>query len=276
MNYEQDRLKRQLESIYLAYNKRELIHPDPLEFLDNYPEPKDREIAALIAASLAYGRVDQILKHVGAVFQIIKESYFLKVESSNNYISSYLIQSSDADIIRDFRNFRYRFTNDEHITSFLIGIKSMVKEYGSLKEFFLNAIKREDINIIPALTQFVKRITEKGNCGNLAPNPEKGSACKRNCLFLRWLIRKDEVDPGGWDEIPSSMLIVPLDTHMHRTGRLLKFTQRKQTDMKTALEVTDGFRQICPDDPVKYDFCLTRFGIHPDMDFSELEEVVKK
>ncbi|MBF0303182.1 MAG: TIGR02757 family protein [Desulfamplus sp.] len=270
IDYDKAHLKKQLELIYTAYNKKEYIHPDPLEFLDNYPDPKDREIAALIAASLAYGRVDQILKHVGAVFQIIKES-----DSLDTSLNGYLIQSSDSDIAQDFQNFKYRFTKSEHIASFLVGIKSMIKEHGSLKNFFLNAINSQDTTIIPALTHLVERIKEKGNCGNLAPNPEKGSACKRNCLFLRWLIRKDEVDPGGWDEIPSSMLVVPLDTHMHHAGRLLGFTQRKQADMRTTLEITDGFRQICPDDPVKYDFCLTRFGIHPDMNFNELEEIIK-
>jgi len=189
-------------------------------------------------------------------------------------VKSYLINRSDEDISEDFKDFRYRFTSSKHISSFLIAIKSMIKEYGSLKNFFLNAITPQDQTIIPALTRFVKRITEDGNCGNLAPNPEKGSACKRNNLFLRWVIRKDIVDPGGWDEIPSSMLVVPLDTHMHHAGRILGFTKRKQADMRTALEVTDGFRQISPDDPVKYDFCLTRFGIHPDMNFSKLEEII--
>lgn len=271
MDYHKHRLKENLEYIYRAYNKKEYIHPDPLEFLDNYPDPKDREIAALIASSLAYGRVDQILKHAALVFTIIKEADFLDTS-----LNRYLIERCEADIIKDFSSFRYRFTNSDHISSFLIGIKSMVKEHGSLKHFFLNAINPQDTTVIPALAQFVKRIAENRNCGNLAPNPEKGSACKRNCLFLRWLIRKDAVDPGGWDEIPSSMLVVPLDTHMHHAGRLLGFTARKQADMRTALEITDGFRQICPDDPIKYDFCLTRFGIHPDMDFSELQEIINK
>ncbi|MBF0377421.1 MAG: TIGR02757 family protein [Desulfamplus sp.] len=262
-NYDKDKLCKQLEYIYSTYNKKEYIHPDPLEFLYHYPDPKDREIAALIASSLAYGRVDQILKHVGLVFQIMGKSLY-----------EYLMQNSEQSIVESFKEFRYRFTNFEHISSFLIGIKATIEESGSLKKFFLSAIREQDENIIPALTRFVKKITEKGNCGNLAPNPEKGSACKRNNLFLRWMIRKDDVDPGGWDEIPSSMLIVPLDTHMHHAGKILGFTKRAAADMKTALEITAGFRQICPDDPIKYDFSLTRFGIHPDMDFSELEVIV--
>ena len=64
-------------------------------------------------------------------------------------------------------------------------------------------------------------------------------------------------------------LVIPLDVHMHRVGRALGFTRRKQADMKTALDITRGFKVLCPADPVKYDFCLTRFAIHPDMDEQE-------
>jgi uncharacterized protein (TIGR02757 family) len=75
------------------------------------------------------------------------------------------------------------------------------------------------------------------------------------------MVRKDEVDPGGWDGIDRAMLLIPLDTHMHRIGRLLGMTERKQADLRTAREVTDGFRELAPEDPTKYDFALTRVGM---------------
>lgn len=80
------------------------------------------------------------------------------------------------------------------------------------------------------------------------------------------MVRRDDVDPGGWDDIPRSKLIVPLDTHMHKTALALGFTNRKQVDLKTAVEITEAFKEIEPYDPVKYDFVLTRFGIRKDMD----------
>jgi len=281
MNYKKDNLKSQLDIIYAAYNKKEYIHPDPLEFLDNYPDPREREIAALIAASLAYGRVDQILKSVELVLTIMNNSNHASSFSAHtssltsSSISAYLLQSRDEDILDDFKNFKYRFTRGEHICSLLIGIKETVAQSGSLKNFFLNSISPEDETILPAMSRFIQKIRSGRNTGNLVASPEKGSACKRNNLFLRWLVRKDDVDPGGWDEIPCSMLIIPLDTHMHHAGTMLGFTKRKQADMKTALEVTAGFRHICPEDPAKYDFCLTRFGIRPEMDFSDLETIIK-
>jgi len=74
-------------------------------------------------------------------------------------------------------------------------------------------------------------------------------------------VRHDDADPGGWCGIPVSKLVVPLDTHMHKTCISLGITNRRQADMKTAIEITSFFRKISPDDPVKYDFALTRLGI---------------
>ncbi|MBF0467300.1 MAG: TIGR02757 family protein [Desulfamplus sp.] len=268
-----DLLREQLDIIYGTYNKREYIHPDPLEFLDNYPDPGEREIAAVIAASLAYGRVDQILKHVGRVFEIMNNSvHAFPLESYP--LNAYLTQNKNEDIAYDFKDFKYRFTKGEHFICLLFGIKDILIHFGSLKNFFLNAVSKEDETILPAMARFTQKITSGKNTGNLIADPEKGSACKRNNLFLRWMVRKDDVDPGGWGEISPSMLIVPLDTHMHHVGRILGFTRRKQADMKTALEVTKGFKEICPEDPVKYDFCLTRFGIRPDMDFHNLKTII--
>jgi len=121
----------------------------------------------------------------------------------------------------------------------------------------------EDDTVIPALEGFAKAFFPSGS-PFLIPAPSKGSACKRLNLFLRWMVRQDEVDPGGWDLIPPSKLVVPLDTHMHRIGLLLSFTNRKQADLQTALEITDAFRKVAPHDPVKYDFVLTRLGIWSD------------
>ena len=95
----------------------------------------------------------------------------------------------------------------------------------------------------------------------LLPSPESGSACKRLNLFLRWMVRSDAVDPGGWSGVSPAMLIVPLDTHMHRIAAKLGLTKRRAADFRAAREVTGAFRTIAPEDPVKYDFALTRLGI---------------
>jgi len=79
-------------------------------------------------------------------------------------------------------------------------------------------------------------------------------------------VRRDNVDPGGWEGISPSKLVVPIDTHMHRIGLALGFSSRRQADARTALEITEGFRGFRPDDPLRYDFALTRLGIRRDAD----------
>lgn len=128
--------------------------------------------------------------------------------------------------------------------------------------------------VLPALDAFVTELTAvfEGKPVSLLPAPAKGSACKRLNLYLRWMVRKDNVDPGGWDGIPASRLVVPLDVHMHRISSSLGLTARKAADIKTAIEITRAFRKISPEDPVRYDFCLTRLGIRDDLDPAQFLE----
>jgi uncharacterized protein (TIGR02757 family) len=103
------------------------------------------------------------------------------------------------------------------------------------------------------------------------PDAEKNSAFKRFNLFLRWMIRKDAVDPGLWAEADKSRLLYPMDVHMFKIAGCLDIGCRKTGDMKTAVEVTDFFRKFAFDDPVRYDFCMTRMGLHPDVGYAALE-----
>lgn len=186
----------------------------------------------------------------------------------------YLMNSKPSAIKNTFKGFKHRFADDKNLYAALTGLRCILREYGSLYECFLKGVEEKDETVLGSMEFFTKKIASgcNGNPGHLVPVAEKGSACKRLHLFLRWMVRKDDVDPGGWDEIPSSMLIIPLDVHMHKIGRLLGFTNRKQPDIVTALEITSCFRKLMPDDPVKYDFTLTRFGIRDDMDIDNLSQ----
>ncbi|MBU2522532.1 MAG: TIGR02757 family protein [Proteobacteria bacterium] len=247
--------KKKLDKLYNKYNSRKYVHPDPLEFLYPYNNLYDREIVGFIASSLAYGRVAQILKSVSFVLRIMEPSPYL-----------FLKKTANKSINKAFSGFTHRFATGEKISAMLIGVKHVIKQHGSLYECFLKNFNKDDETILPALSMFASQLAVAGNqgAGHLIPLPDRGSACKRQNLFLRWMVRNDKVDPGGWDEVPSSKLIIPLDTHMHRMSLKLNFTKRKQADMRTALEVTEGFKRIVPDDPVKYDFALTRLGIRDD------------
>lgn len=259
----------QLNRLYARYNRREYVHPDPLEFLYRFPARRDREIAGLIAACLAYGRVGQILKSVSAVLEPMGESPH-----------DFLAAARIPEIRATYAHVVHRFATGDHITALLAGIKSVIKTYGSLYDCFLDGFSPADESTLPALTRFTDRLhsaagisgigNNSNSVGHLIPCPAKKSACKRLHLYLRWMVREDAVDPGGWDRIPAAKLLVPVDIHMHRIGRMLNLTSRSQADLKTAVEITEGFRKWAPDDPVRFDFALTRFGIRQDMDITNI------
>ena len=241
----------EMEALYKQYNKRGLVSPDPLQFLYAYKDIKDREIAGLIAACFAYGNVKQIIKNVGGILAQMGPSPY-----------AFLMN-------KKFEGpFKYRFTTKEELLNFLDAIKNTIKKYGSLESCFLSYYK--DGDFVFALRSFARELRGYGSVKTLVPDPDKNSALKRLNLFTRWMVRRDEVDPGGWRKIKSADLIVPLDVHMHRVARMLGFTKRNQADMKTALEISASLACHCKEDPVKYDFCLTRFGIRDDMSEDDL------
>ncbi len=248
-----EKLREKLESLYQRYNKREFVHPDPLEFLYLYENILDREIVGLVASSLAYGRVAQILKSVSWVLSQMGKSPRLFIEKT----SKELLHSI-------FSEFKHRFTTGPELADFLYGIKLATKQHGSLGGAFLASMK--DGEIQGPMCSFTQCILPDCSFNSLLPRPEKDSACKRLNLFLRWMVRRDDVDPGGWEGVSPSMLVVPLDTHMFNISKRLGLTGRNQANLKTAIEITRVFAQICPDDPVKYDFALTRLGIRTDTD----------
>ena len=246
--------KRHLEKLYRKYNRREYVSPDPLQFLYEYEDPVDREVVGLIASSLAYGRVTQILKSVGTVLDRMGEP------------ARFVIDSSPAKLKRTFADFKHRFTTGEEIAAMLAGARRAIAAHGSLGACFQSHSKKTDETVLPAMAGFISEI---GGGTSLLPDPTRGSACKRLNMYLRWMVRRDDVDPGGWKGIAPAKLIVPLDTHMYRISKELGFTRRKSADLKTASEITAAFRRFAPKDPVRYDFCLTRLGIHPKADLGD-------
>lgn len=245
-----------LDKVYNEYHREEYIYPDPLSPVLSYKNAEDREVAAIIASSLALGRVDFILKAVNSVLLPL-----------GSHPASKLDTLSMSDLREIYHNFVYRFFKTDEITGFLYAIKVIRGDRGSLQSLFSsNYTSGKGVaNGIIALSNEFARISE-GKSAMLIPSPEKGSACKRVNLFLRWMVRQDNIDPGGWSDINACDLLVPVDTHMYDISRRLRFTARKTADLRTAVEITAGFAEIVPEDPVKYDFSLTRLGIHPDLD----------
>jgi len=255
------RLHTYLESLYTTFNRREFVSPDPLQFLYDYPAAADREIAALICATLAYGRVAQILRSLEVVLARL-----------GPHPADCIARSTPRQLERLLAGFKHRFTTGEEIGRLLRGAKKTIQKHGSLGACLQKKIASGDATILPALELFTRELRESSGSLDLytLASPGRGSACKRLNLLLRWMVRSDDVDPGGWHGISPQLLVIPLDTHMDAIGRALGFTCRRQADLKTALEITEGFRKISPADPVRYDFALTRFGIRSELEIAHV------
>ncbi len=252
-------LKPVLEKLYSKYNKRELIKPDPLQFVYNYKSRCDKELAGFLASALAYGRVGQIEKSLSKLFGIMGESpYEFVVNFGKN----------ERNLLK---NFKYRFTNGENLANFLEIFGIILKKHGNIERFFGKFLGPDDENVVGALSGFCdsllelyssvhKKIPDR-NVKFLLASPERRSASKRLNLFLRWMVRSDNVDAGLWKSIDKSKLIVPVDVHMGRLCNMLGLCESSQASLKNALQITKSFAEIVPEDPAKYDFCLSRVGI---------------
>ena len=239
------------EALYRRYNRRRYVRGDPLAFVYRYDDPEDREVGGLIASVLAYGRVEQILRSVETVLDRI-----------GGRPVRFLRDVRAANLEKTFGDFKHRIWTGRELAALLLGVRRIIRKYRSIGAFFRMAGDGGD-TVLPAMKAFVDEVdlVAEGACKSLLPNPAKGSACKRLNLYLRWMVRCDRVDPGEWDWIAPAALMVPLDTHMYRIGSAIGAIRLKSANMRAVEQITAAFKTISPDDPVRYDFALTRLGI---------------
>ncbi len=249
-----------LEDIYHVCNVEARLRRDPLAIVKRYPEPADREIAALVCSTLAFGSVDLIMRACEAALSPL-----------GLHPAAALAAMGEGDAAAAWASFQYRFCFPKDMIALMTSARRALAEDGSLEALFLKG-DRGGEDLVEALGAFVRAFKALGRAGgsdgglreNLLPDPARGSACKRLFLFLRWLVREDGIDPGGWPHVGRSRLVVPLDLHMLRVCSVrLGFISSPTANLRNALAATRAFRLYSPEDPVKYDFALTRPGIDP-------------
>jgi uncharacterized protein (TIGR02757 family) len=219
-----------LERLYERYNHRECVGLDPLAFLYKYDNPRDVEIAGFLAAGMAYGRVEQITKSLGELFgRMGKSPYNFTMEAGKKQREK-------------LAGFRHRFNTGEDVADLLAVFRGMLEKSGSIEKFFLEGLGEGDENVLPAMESFCTRAIgmhgrikgQEAGTGlrYLLTRPSGGSPCKRLNLFLRWMVRKDEVDVGIWKGVDRAKLIVPVDVHMGRLSRILGLHSSKNVTLK--------------------------------------------
>ena len=252
-----------LEALLSGTDAPARLRGDPVELPHRYHDARDVEVAALLSAALAYGRVDLFKPRLAAL-----------LESLGPAPAAVARDSSPRELLARTAGFSYRMTGPRDVACLLFGAGAMLRAHGSLGACFVGHYRRlGEQSVRAALGAFVDELlapdftpltgarSPARRLKHLLPHPARGSACKRLNLFLRWMIRgPDGVDFGLWD-VPASALVVPLDTHVHRIGGLIGLTRRKDLSWRTAEDVTARLRALDPEDPVRFDFALSHLGI---------------
>ncbi len=171
--------------------------------------------------------------------------------------------------LKRLTGFKHRTFNTTDLLYFVDLLHHHYKQHDSLEDAFAKGIKNSDENIENALGYFHDYFFSLEDAPERTKKhiatPARGSTCKRLCMFLRWMVRKDNsgVDFGIWKKISPAQLICPIDLHVSRVARQHGLIKRKQTDWQTALELTEELKKFDRNDPVKYDFALFGLGASP-------------
>ena len=252
-------LKSHLDAVRSEYGA-EFRDRDPVRFPHRYATHADREVAALLSAVLAFGKVEVVLRNL--------ESLFARLGPRP---AAAVTKMKGAEARRLARGFRHRWIGERELARLLVTIGRMVGESGTLEAVFGADDDPASPTIEPGLTGFVARALKASGHPNdramkfLFSSPERGGACKRLNLFLRWVARpKDGLDLGLWRSVDPARLMIPLDTHLAFHARVLGFSRRKTADWRMVEEVTAALRAVDPKDPVGYDFSLCHLGMHGD------------
>lgn len=246
------KLKSKLESLYKDFNASQYLQTDPIGIVHQYPQAGDRELVAYIVSMMAYGSAPLIRKHSQEILSPLGDSP-----------TEYLRSHTFKQIQKSCRFEYYRFYKRKDILRLLESLQRLIKKYGRLEECF-QATRTKGLTA--QFGDFQNQIKSQTKASDtygwryLFPNPQTGVA-KRAHMFLRWMVRKDDIDFGLWKSIEPKDLFLPLDTHLFDLSKRLKLTKRKTLDRKTLIECTESLRKINPIDPIRYDFALCRLGI---------------
>jgi len=258
-----EELRPVLEALSAIYDRR-FLDTDPVGIVRRYDRPDDREIVGFFAAGLAYGNVRAIRSSLDRLLAVLgpRPSRFLEAFDPRR----------DAHRLDEFS---HRFTRGRDVALALSLLRQARERSGSLERFFLDG-DDGDVTTETAMNTFGERlfgldarpfhpegrVPRRSGARWLLALPRDGSVCKRHCLYLRWMVRPDDgVDCGVWRGIAKARLVLPLDVHLQRVARALGWTRRRSPTWAMALDVAASARALDPEDPVRYDFALSRLGI---------------
>ena len=245
-------LAARLEALVDGLDHGDRLGADPVRFPRRYTAPGDQEVAALVAAAFAYGRVDLFGPVLQRVFGL------LDTRGGPRAAVDAFDPKRDAD---DFLPIVYRWNRGIDLVLLFTALRRFLGDQPMAARF---KVRRGERDVREALVRFVDglrgaAVAVAPACGVKAksfaalprgfrmmlPSPEDGSACKRWNMMLRWLVRPaDGVDLGLWTHVPTRALVVPLDTHVGRIARFVGLTTRTDGSWRTGLTWPSNGRRI--------------------------------
>lgn len=237
------------------YNQPSFIKDDPISIPHLFSKKQDIEIAGFFAAIFAWGNRKMIINKS-------KELMGLMGNVPHQFIS----QHKEQDL-KGLLHFKHRTFNTTDLLYFIQFLQHHYSHHPSLETAFTQWMQPADENIENALVGFHHYFFSLPDAPHRTrkhiANPEKNSTCKRLCMYLRWMVRKDKcgVDFGIWKRIKPSQLICPIDLHVARVAKRFNLIERPSVDWLTALELTSHLKQFDKNDPAKYDYALFGLGV---------------
>lgn len=248
-----DELKPFLESLIRECDPDE-VDNDPVGLVRDYDAIEDRELVALLASGLAYGQVSQIRRSVRAALAPFGSQPSRKLAS---------LEPDEIKTLLD--GWYYRMTRAADLVDLFVSITAVRKSFGSLEKAYL-ASTGTHVERASAWVGLLRSHRHHHELSRgfryLIADPGLGGVTKRLHLFFRWMVRPDDgVDLGLWADVPTDVLVMPLDTHTARICRYLGLTARKTNDLKSAVEITESLKLLDPIDPLRFDFAICHLGI---------------
>ena len=249
-------MRELLERLHDRYNNESFIEADPISVPHSFTRPVDREIAGFLAATIAWGNRRAIVQSAHRMMRYM-----------DNAPEDFVRNATEADM-EYLRSYVHRTFNGVDFQDFVHGLRHIITEWGSVGNYF--ETRYEEHGDLRSVFSDFRRdffaVEHNTHCEKHLSSIDKGAACKRLCMYLRWFVRHDDrgVDFGLWRRIPMSALYMPLDIHTGRMGRNLGLLNRKQSDWKAVEELTASLRELSAEDPVRYDYSLFGLGISGD------------
>ena len=250
---QKEELHELLEHLHDKYNRAEFIEPDPISIPHSFSDRHDREISGFLAAAIAWGNRKAIVKSAKRMVQYM------------DYAPADFVRNASEQELRHLQTYVHRTFNGQDFTDFVLCMRHIMERWGGIGEFFeQNYLATQDMaQVLSLFRREFFSYDHNPHCEKHLSSIDKGAACKRLNMYLRWFVRHDDrgVDFGLWRKIPMSALYLPLDIHTGNMGRALGLLNRNQNDWKATAEITASLREFNADDPVRYDFSLFGAGI---------------